>query len=70
MARLEFHKVKSIMLPYVRGETLIYSVDPEDKLTNAVKRMLLYNTDRIAVVKNGRVIGMIYLEDALKKLGL
>lgn len=58
------------MLPYVRGETLIYSVDPEDKLTNAVKRMLLYNTDRIAVVKNGRVIGMIYLEDALKKLGL
>lgn len=58
------------MLPYMRGVSLKLSVDPEDKLTSAVKRMLLYNTDRVAVIKDGRAIGIIHLDDALKKLGL
>jgi hypothetical protein len=67
---LESHRVKSIILPYAHGVSLKFSVEPEDRLTHAVERMLLYNATRIAVVENGSAVGMICLEDALKKLGL
>ena len=69
-ARLESHKVKSVMQPYMQDVSLKFSVGPEDKLTKAVKRMLFYNTNRILVVQNDRPVGIIRLEDALKKLGL
>ncbi|MBU4317208.1 MAG: hypothetical protein KKF30_08040 [Proteobacteria bacterium] len=67
---MESHKVKSIMLAYETGVSLKFSVEPEDKLTQAVERMLLYNATQIAVIKNSSVVGMIRLGDALKKLGL
>ena len=67
---MESHKVKSIMLPYINGVSLELTVTPDDKLTTAVKRMLLYNANRIAVIKRNRPIGTIKLDDALNKLGL
>ncbi len=69
-AHLEPHKVKSIMRPYTEEVSFKFSVGPEDKLTNAVKRMLLYNANRIVVVNNSVPVGILQLEDALKKLGL
>ena len=67
---MESQQVQSIMRPYAREVTLNFTVAPEDKLTTAVERMLRYNTNRIAVVRNHRPVGVIRLADALKKLGL
>ena len=67
---MESYKVKSIMRPYTGEVSLKFSVEPEEKLTNAVKRMLLYNANRIVVVRNNFPVGILQLDDALKKLGL
>ena len=63
-------KVKSILLPYWKEMPTDYTVIPEDKVIYAVELMVDHNMKTIAVVRNGRPIGMIRLEDALKKLGL
>ncbi|MBC2715920.1 MAG: CBS domain-containing protein [Desulfobacteraceae bacterium] len=47
-----------------------YTVTPEDKLIYAVELMLEKNIKSVSVVRSGRPIGMVRLEDALKKLGL
>jgi predicted transcriptional regulator len=67
---LESHTVKSIMRPYVQGISLKITVAPDDKLTHAVKRMLLHNASQIAVVQKDLPVGILRLEDALKQLGL
>lgn len=67
---LESHTVKSIMRPYVQGVSLKVTVAPEDRLTHAVKRMLLHNSRIIAVLQKDLPVGILRLEDALKQLGL
>lgn len=63
-------KVKSILLPCRKEVPINYTVTPEDKVVYAVELMVDHNMKTIAVVRNGRPIGMIRLEDALKELGL
>ena len=63
-------KVKSILLPCGKQTPEGYTVTPDDKVTSAVELMLEKNIKCISVVRNGRPIGMIRLDDALKKLGL
>jgi CBS domain-containing protein len=67
---METIKVKTILLPYRKEMPTYYTVMPEDKVIYAVELMVDHNMKTIAVVRNGRPIGMIRLEDALKKLGL
>ena len=63
-------QVKTVLRPYSPGVCLDHAVQPEDRLTQAVKTMLSLGTKRIAVIRNGRPIGIIRLEDALARLGL
>ncbi len=67
---METIKVKTILLPYRKETPIGYTVTPEDKVAYAVELMADHNMKQIVVVRNGRPIGMIRLEDALKKLGL
>ena len=67
---MESQQVKSIMKPYTQGISLKIAAKPEDKLTDAVQRMLTYNASRMVVVRKNKPIGVITLEDALRKLGL
>ena len=67
---METIKVKTILLPYRKETPTDYTVTPEDKVISAVELMVNHNMKMIAVVRNGRPIGMIRLEDAFKKLGL
>ncbi len=67
---MEACKVNAVLLPYTPGICLEYAVAPEDKLTHAVKTMLLHDIHRIVVLRNGKPVGIIRLEDALEKLGL
>jgi len=67
---METIKVKTILLPYRKETPTNYTVTPEDKVIHAVELMVNHNMKMIAVVRNGRPIGMIRLEDAFKKLGL
>ena len=63
-------KIRSILLPYRKETSIKYTVTPEDDVIYAVELMVGHNMKQIAVVRNGRPIGMIRLDDALKKLGL
>jgi CBS domain-containing protein len=63
-------KVNEIMLPYKQGLPLSPCLTAHDPITHAVKVMLKYEMNQIAVVRNIRPIGMIRIDDALKKLGL
>ena len=67
---METIKVKTILLPYRKEARTNYTVTPEDKVISAVELMLEKNIKSVSVVRNGRPIGMVRLEDALKELGL
>lgn len=67
---MHIKKVKSILLPCRKDMPINYTVTPEDKLIYAVELMLEKNIKSVSVVRSGRPIGMVRLEDALKKLGL
>ena len=67
---METIKVKTILQPYRKETSTNYTVRPEDKVIYAVELMVAHNMKTIAVVRNGRPIGMIRLEDAFEKLGL
>ncbi len=67
---METIKVKTILLPYRKGTPTNYTVTPEDKVIHAVELMLEKNIKSVSVVRSGRPIGMVCLEDALKELGL
>ena len=63
-------KVEEILLPFREGLQLHPSVAMDEKIIRAVEMMLNNNVKDIAVVRNGRPIGMANLKDALKILGL
>ena len=62
--------VEEIILPPAEGLPLCPSVTVKDRITDAVMLMAKNNLKSITVVLNGRPIGRVRLEDALKKLGI
>ncbi len=62
--------VEAIIVPIEEGVPLTPSVDPEDRITDAIEVMLKNDLKRIVVTAGNRAVGMIRLEDALKKVGL
>jgi CBS domain-containing protein len=62
--------VKAITIPIQEEIALKPSVGPEDRITEALEVMLKNDLKRVAVTRGKEVVGMIRLEDALKKVGL
>jgi predicted transcriptional regulator len=62
--------VNTIVIPMKEGVSLTPSVAPGDRITEALEVMLENDLKCIAVVHGNQVVGMITLEDALKKVGL
>lgn len=62
--------VEAIVIPIEEGLALKPSVGPDDKITEALEVMLKNDLNRVAVISGNEVVGMIRLEDALKKVGL
>ena len=67
MKKLE---VKTILKPSEEGVAPEPFVAPGDRITEAMEVMLKNDLKRIAVVQGDKVLGMIRLEDALRKVGL
>jgi len=63
-------KVNTILRAYKKGIPLDHRVDINAKTTYAVEQMVTNNIESIAVIEKGKPIGMVYLDDALKQLGL
>ena len=62
--------VETIIVPVEDGLPLEPAVTPADRITEALEVMLENDLKQIAVVQDGQAVGMMRLEDALKKLGL
>lgn len=63
-------KVSEIILPYKKGLPLNPSLTAQDRITDAVRVMLEYEIEEIAVMHRIRPIGRVRIDDALKKLGI
>ena len=63
-------EVIEIIRPYRGDVPLDLSVEINDKIIDAVELMVENDLNQIPVVRNRQAVGMIRLEDALKKLGL
>ena len=63
-------RVRDILLPYQRGLAVTPSVSLEDKVIDAVALMAELGLTEVAVVRNGRAIGRIRMDDSFKRLGL
>ena len=62
--------VGDILMPKEDGLPPFPSVRPTDRLTMAIRLMLENEVGRIAVVLNRQQIGTVYLDDAIRGLGL
>ena len=62
--------VKEIVLPYKDGILLNPYVNMDDRIVDAIELMVKNNRKTIAVVRNKRPVGVVYLGDAFQKLGL
>ena len=62
--------VESIIRPMEEEMTLKPFVGPQDPIMEAIEIMLRNDLKRIAVIEGTRTVGMITLDDALKRLGL
>ena len=67
---MDVKKVKEILIPLKEGVKQYPSVAMGDKIISAIELMLKNDLKNIAVVRNGRPIGMVCLEDAFQVLGL
>lgn len=67
---MKTRKVKEIVLPYRAGIPSKPWVSIDDRITEAITRMIACDVHCIAVIRNNRPIGMVRLEDALKEIGL
>ena len=63
-------KVEEILLPYRVHIPVEPSVTIGDKIVQAIELMVSNDLQTVAVVREGRPIGMIRLKDAFQKLGL
>lgn len=62
--------VETIIIPMEEGVAREPSVDPEDRITEAIEIMLKKDVKRIAVTRGNKLMGMIRLQDAFKQIGL
>jgi CBS domain-containing protein len=62
--------VQEIVISRDEDVPLTPSVSPGDRITQAIEVMLKSDLKRITVTRRKKVVGMITLEDALKKVGL
>lgn len=62
--------IRKILVPLDENLSLEPCVSTADRITKAIEAMLKNDLRRIAVTNGAKVIGMIRLEDALKKVGL
>jgi len=62
--------VEAVIVPTEKGVGSKPSIGPDERITDALEVMLKNDLKRIAVSKENEVLGMVRLEDALKKLGL
>jgi predicted transcriptional regulator len=62
--------VTEIVLPYKDGILLNPYVTMDDRIVDAIELMVKNNRKTIAVVRNKRPVGVVYLVDAFQKLGL
>ncbi len=62
--------IRKILVPLDENLAPKPSVSAADRITKAIEAMLKNDVRRIAVTNGGKVIGMVRLEDALKKVGL
>ncbi len=63
-------KVQEIIMPYQGGVPLKPRVSMDERITEAIRKMLVWDVRRIAVVRKNRPVGLVRLEDALKEIGL
>ncbi len=62
--------VKTILRTYNGVIPLDHTVDINAKITYAVEQMLTNNKKAIVVLKDRKPVGIVFLNDALKRLGL
>lgn len=62
--------IRKVLVPLDENLAPKPSVSAADRITKAIEAMLKNDVRRIAVTNGGKVIGMVRLEDALKKVGL
>jgi CBS domain-containing protein len=62
--------IQKILMPPDENLSQKASVSAGDRITKVIEAMLKNDLRCIAVTNGGRVVGMIRLEDALKKVGL
>ncbi|MBW2005588.1 MAG: CBS domain-containing protein [Deltaproteobacteria bacterium] len=62
--------VQEIIAPVRTGIKHKPSVSPDDRITDAIETMLKNDLRQIAVARGNKVLGIIRLEDALKRIGL
>ena len=67
---MERLSVQKIVVPLEKDVSAEPFVRPEDRITEALEIMLKNDLKRIVVKKGADVVGMIRLEDALKRVGL
>jgi CBS domain-containing protein len=67
---MERKTIREIVLPLKEGLSDRPSVTLSDSVAHAIELMAENNLTTIAVVLNGRPVGRVRLEDALRHLGL
>ena len=62
--------IRKILVPLDENLAPKPAVSATDRITKAIEAMLKNDVRRIAVTNGDKVIGMVRLKDALKKVGL
>ena len=63
-------RVDEILRPYRDGVPLDPAVSPGEMIIHAIELMVSHNVRHITVMKNHRPVGIVCLDDALRKVGL
>jgi len=66
----KYKSLLEIMVPYREGTPLYPSVKPTDRIIDAVELMVSHDLRQVVLASDGRIFGMVRLEDALVKLGI
>ena len=62
--------VRDIVIPFVEGTPLVPAVGLSTRIVIALSIMTDIDVERIAVIENGRAIGIVRIEDSLRAMGL
>ena len=67
---MKSRKVDNILLPCPADLPATPSVPAGEKITRAIELTICHNLNRIAIVRNQRVMSRIRLEDGVQEIGL